>query len=119
MVTRREVLNGNEAVAYGVKLSRPKVIAAHPITPQSVIVETLATFIASGSLEAEYVEADGEHSVFGILQGAALTGVRTFSATCAQGFLFGYENIAATPAWRLPVVMAVTNRAASVTIQIR
>jgi pyruvate ferredoxin oxidoreductase alpha subunit len=106
----REALTGNEAVAFGVRLSRTKVIAAYPITPQSPIVENISKFVAEGTLDAEFVESEGEHGVFGTLIGAALNGVRTFSATCSQGFLFGYENIAWVPGQRLPVVAAITNR---------
>ncbi len=106
----REALTGNQAVAVGVKLSRAKVITSYPITPQTTIVEELADMIAAGELEAEYVPSEGEHGMVGEAIGAALTGVRTFTSTCAQGFLFGYENIAWIPGVRLPVVMAVTNR---------
>lgn len=105
-----EALTGDEAVAQAVRLSRTKVIAAYPITPQSPIVENISKFIADDVLDAEFVESEGEHGVFGTLIGAALSGVRTFSATCSQGFLFGYENIAWVPGQRLPVVAAITNR---------
>lgn len=109
-MSRKEAFTGNQAVAMGVKLSRAKVITAYPITPQTTIVEELADFIARGELEAEYVPSEGEHGMVGEAIGAALAGVRTFTSTCAQGFLFGYENIAWIPGVRLPVVMAVTNR---------
>jgi len=46
-----KALTGNEAIAYGVRLAKPKVIAAYPITPQTTIVETLANFVADGSLK--------------------------------------------------------------------
>ncbi|MDI6755346.1 MAG: thiamine pyrophosphate-dependent enzyme [Thermodesulfobacteriota bacterium] len=106
----KEALTGNQAVAVGVKLSRVKVITAYPITPQTTIVEELADMIAAGELDAEYIPSEGEHGMVGEAIGAALTGVRTFTSTCGQGFLFGYENIAWIPGVRLPVVMAVTNR---------
>ncbi len=35
-------LTGNEAAAIGAALSRPDIIAAYPITPQSSVVEDLA-----------------------------------------------------------------------------
>lgn len=109
-MSKKEALTGNQAVAVGVKLSRVNVITAYPITPQTTIVEELAEYIAAGELDAEYVPSEGEHGMVGQAIGAALTGARTFTSTCAQGFLFGYENIAWVPGVRLPVVMAVTNR---------
>ena len=105
-----KALTGNEAIAYGVRLARPKVIAAYPITPQTTIVETLANFVADGSLKAQFVESEGEHGAIFTVMSAALTGVRVFTGTSSQGFAYGYEAIAYIPGRRLPVVMAVANR---------
>ncbi|NIM45634.1 MAG: hypothetical protein GTN80_08310 [Nitrososphaeria archaeon] len=117
MSTRR-ALTGDDAVAYGVRLCRVNVIAAYPITPQTPIVEALAKFVADGSLEAEYIESEGEHGVVGAIIGAGLTGVRTFTATSSQGLAFGYENIAWIPGIRLPVVMAIVNRSLAMPVDI-
>ena len=38
----KRVITGNQAVAYGVILSRVDVISAYPITPQTTIVEELS-----------------------------------------------------------------------------
>jgi len=105
-----KALTGNEAIAYGVRLARPKVIAAYPITPQTTIVETLANFVADGSLKAQFVESEGEHGAIFTVMSAALTGVRVFTGTSSQWFAYGYEAIAYIPGRRLPVVMAVANR---------
>ena len=105
-----KALTGNEAIAYGVRLAKPKVIAAYPITPQTTIIETLASFVADGSLKAQFVESEGEHGAIFATLAASLTGVRVFTGTSSQGFAYGYEAIAYIPGRRLPVVMAVTNR---------
>ena len=52
---KSEVMVGNKAVAYAVKLARANLIAAYPITPQTTIVEYLSDFVASGELPAEFV----------------------------------------------------------------
>ncbi len=106
----KELMTGNNAVAHGVRLARPQVIAAYPITPQTTIVERLAKFIADGELDAEYVLADGEHSMFGICIGAAAVGARPFTATSSQGVLFGLENLAYGANMRLPLVVVDVNR---------
>ncbi len=106
----KEAITGNKAVSYGVKLSRAKVIPVYPITPQSSIIESLAGFIAEGQLEAYQVTSEGEHGMVATAIGAAFVGVRTFTATCSQGFAYAYENIAWVPGARLPIVLAVTNR---------
>jgi len=105
-----ELLSGNRAVAYGAKMSRVQVVSAYPITPQTPIVEYLAESIAKGEIDAEYIHPEGEHSAIAAALGAALGGVRSFTATSSQGFGYGYEIIAQAPSYRQPFVMVVANR---------
>ena len=107
---RLTLLSGNKAVAYGVKLSKVQVVSAYPITPQTPIVEYIAEFVARGELKAEYVHPEGEHSAIAAALGAAIAGARSFTATCSQGFGYGFEVIAQAPAYRAPFLMAVANR---------
>jgi len=104
------VMNGNMAAAMGAKFCRPDVIAAYPITPQTPIVEYLAQFIAEGELDAAFSEVESEHSAMSVIQGAALAGGRTFTATSSQGLALMYEPYFRTSTLRLPVVMAIVNR---------
>ena len=46
-----EVCDGNKAVAHGVLLSRPDVIAVYPITPQSAVGEWLSRWNDEGKLD--------------------------------------------------------------------
>ena len=110
--TRPKVLvcDGNEAAAWGVVLSRPDMVAVYPITPQSSLAEYVAQFVADGVLDAELVEAEGEHSVLSVLHGAALAGARTYTASCGQGLAFMFEPYFRTPNLRLPIVMSIVNR---------
>lgn len=105
-----DVMPGNKAVAYGVKLSRVKGIALFPITPQTTIVEYLADFIANGELDAEYIHAEGEHTAMGVAIGLSLSGVRAFTATNSQGLAYMHECVAQAPAYRTPLLMAIANR---------
>ena len=102
--------DGNEAAALAVALARVDMVAVYPITPQSSLVEYLAKFIAEGRLQAELVDVEGEHSVLSVLQGAALAGARTFTATSGPGLAFMFEPYLRTPAMRLPIVMAIVTR---------
>jgi len=104
------VLSGNAAAAVGVKLSRPDVIAAYPITPQSPLVEHLTQYVADGELDAVISEVESEHSAMSIVQGASLAGGRTFTATSSQGLALMFEPYFRTSTLRLPVVMAIANR---------
>lgn len=58
----KRFLSGDEAFAEGVRLARPQVISAYPITPQTVVVERLSEMVEDGSLAAEYVHVESEHS---------------------------------------------------------
>jgi phenylglyoxylate dehydrogenase alpha subunit len=100
-----KVLDGNRAAAHAVRMCRPNVICAYPITPQTDILETLYTFHAEGLLDAEMVEVESEHSAMGVLRGAALAGGRTFTATNSQGLALMYENCIYVATVRLPIVM--------------
>ncbi len=108
--TRVIVCNGNEAAARGVALARPDVVAVYPITPQSSLVEYLSKFIAEGTLDAELMNLEGEHSVLSALQGACLAGARTYTATSGPGLAFMFEPYVRTPGMRLPMVASLVTR---------
>jgi len=106
----KKVITGNRAVAYGAMLSRPKVIAAYPITPQTTIVEYLASFCADGTLNAKFINVESEHSAMAACIGASATGVRTFTATSSHGLALMHEMLHVASFYRLPIVMANVNR---------
>lgn len=106
----RTILTGNYAVAEAVKLSRAKVIAAYPITPQTTIVERIAEMIAKGELDAEFVNVESEHSALAVVYGSALAGLRSFTATSSHGLLYMYEMCWWVANSRIPLVMAVVTR---------
>ncbi|OGA14275.1 MAG: phenylglyoxylate dehydrogenase [Betaproteobacteria bacterium RIFCSPLOWO2_12_FULL_63_13] len=104
------VCDGNEAAAWAVAAARVEMVAVYPITPQSSLVEYLAKFVADGRLAAELVDAEGEHSVLSVLQGACLAGARTYTASCGPGVAFMFEPYVRTPGLRLPIVMGIVTR---------
>jgi len=107
----KKVMSGNEAASLAVKLSRVQVISAYPITPQTVIAEKLSELCGSEELDARFVKVESEHSAMATLIGAASTGVRTFTATSAQGLALMHELLFWASGARLPVVMVNVNRA--------
>ncbi|MBL8477751.1 MAG: hypothetical protein JNK59_00445, partial [Sterolibacteriaceae bacterium] len=104
------LVEGNEAAALGVALARPDMVAVYPITPQSSLVEHVAKLIADGTMDADIVDAEGEHSVLSVLQGGALAGARTYTATCGPGLAFMFEPYFRTSGMRLPIVMSIVTR---------
>lgn len=107
---RKAFLSGNEAVAEGVRLSAPHVIAAYPITPQTVAVERLAEMVEDGSLKAEFLHVESEHSALSACMGASSIGARTFTATSSQGLLYMAECLHYASGGRFPIVMMNANR---------
>jgi len=105
------MLTGNYACAYGVKLSRAEVIPVYPITPQTHIMEKLADFVTHGELDAEFVSVESEHTALAVAIAAQATGARTFTATSGQGLVYMHENLFVASGMRLPIVMAIVNRA--------
>jgi len=106
----RIFVSGDEAVAEAVRLARPHVISAYPITPQTVVVEKISEFVEDGSLQAEYLHVESEHSAMSAALGAAAVGARTFTATSSQGLLYMAELLPYVSGARFPVVMMNANR---------
>jgi pyruvate/2-oxoacid:ferredoxin oxidoreductase alpha subunit len=107
----KKVMIGNHAVSWGVLRSRVEVISAYPITPQTQIVEALSDMVADGSLPAQYIKVESEHSAMAACIGGSIAGTRTFTATSAQGLALMHEMLHWAAGGRLPVVMANVNRA--------
>ncbi|WP_010479824.1 pyruvate synthase subunit PorA [Thermococcus zilligii] len=114
----RTVMKANEAAAWAAKLARPKVIAAFPITPSTLIPEKISEFVADGELDAEFIKVESEHSAISACVGASAAGVRTFTATASQGLALMHEILFIAAGMRLPIVMAIGNRALSAPINI-
>jgi len=114
----RRLLEGSQAVAEAVRLCRPRVVAAYPITPQTHIIERLAQHVADGELEAEFISAESEFGAASLVQGAVAAGARSFTATASQGLLLMTEVLYNIAGMRLPLVMVCANRALSAPINI-
>mgnify|MGYP001156473104 FL=1 len=107
---RTMLLTGNQAVAWGARLARPKVCPVYPITPQTPVLEQLTEFQADGEFDAEIITPESEHSVMSACIPASLAGVRVFTATASQGLLLMHELLHYASGARAPIVMANINR---------
>lgn len=105
-----KMFDGNGAAVEAIRLARPGVIAAYPITPQSSIAEHLADEVAQGRIDAEYVRVESEHSAMSVSIGAQLTGVRIATATASVGLALMHEVCGVAAGCRVPIVMPVVNR---------
>jgi len=114
----KKVVTGNYAAAYGAMRARAAFVAAYPITPQTFIVEHISEFVNNGEMDCEYVEVESEHSALSACVSASATGVRSFTATSSQGLALMHEILPTASGMRLPIVMAVVNRAIAAPINI-
>ncbi len=115
---KQVVLTGNSAVAYAMKQIDPDVCAAYPITPSTAIMEEFSSYYADGKVSTELVTVESEHSAMSACVGAAAAGARVMTATSSQGLALMWEVLYIASGMRLPVVMAVVNRALSAPINI-
>ena len=112
----KEMLTGNAAAAWGVRLAEVDYIPAYPVTPQTEIIEALARWISNGDMDARFVTMDSEHSMITAAGSASATGVRVFTASSSQGLLYGFEMLYTVAGWRVPLVMVNVSRGLSAPI---
>lgn len=111
-------LEGNEAVAEAMRQINPDVVAAYPITPSTEIVQTFAQFVSDGEVDTNFVAVESEHSAMSACLAAATAGGRVMNATSANGLALMWEIVYIASSSRLPIVLAVVNRALSGPINI-
>src|SRR4030067_131012 len=111
-------MTGDEAIAYAVKKSKVDIVAAYPITPQTIIVERFSKYVADGEVHTAYVCVESEHSAISAAIGASVTGARVFTASASQGLALMHEMLYIASGLRCPIVMGVANRALSAPINI-
>lgn len=114
----KQFISGSKAIAQTINNLQVDVISAYPITPQTHIVEELASLKESKHADYEYIRAESEFAAASILVGASAAGGRSYSATSSQGVLLMMEVLYNAAGLRLPIVMTVANRALSAPINI-
>jgi pyruvate ferredoxin oxidoreductase alpha subunit len=118
-VTQKIVgMSGDEAAAFAAKQAQVDVVAAYPITPQTIIVERFSDYVANGEVDTQFVCVESEHSALSACVGSSLAGSRVFTATSSQGLALMHEVLYVASGLRTPIVMAMVNRALSAPINI-
>jgi pyruvate ferredoxin oxidoreductase alpha subunit len=118
MKDKRVGMEVSIALSEAVRMANADCIAAYPITPQTHIVEHLSELVADGKLDAEFVPVESEHSALSVCAGTSAVGARTFTATSSQGLALMHEILFIVSGMRLPIIMAVANRALSAPLSI-
>ncbi|HAZ27904.1 TPA: ferredoxin oxidoreductase [Candidatus Acetothermia bacterium] len=105
----RKYLIGNEAVAEAVKRANVDMVIVYPITPQSEATHIVGDLYARGYVK-EYYRGEDEFNVMSAVAGAAMGGVRVFTATSGPGTLRAFEMFPTWAGMRLPIVCAFMTR---------
>ena len=107
----RDRLSGNEAVATAMRQINPDVMGAFPITPSTEIPQYFSSYIANGKVDTIFVPVESEHGAMSTCIGASAAGARAVTATSSAGLAFMWELLYVAASMRLPITMAVVNRA--------
>ena len=117
-MARRDRLSGNEAVAEALRQINPDVFPAFPITPSTEIPQYFSSFVANGKVDTEFIPVESEHSSMSAAIGASAAGARALTATSSCGLAFMWEELYIAASNRLPLALALVNRALSGPINI-
>ena len=117
-MAKRDRLSGNEAIATALRQINPDVFPAFPITPSTEIPQYFASFVANGQVDTEFIPVESEHSSMSAAIGASAAGARSLTATSSCGLAYMWEELYIAASNRLPLALALVNRALSGTINI-
>jgi pyruvate ferredoxin oxidoreductase alpha subunit len=102
-------ITGSEAVKEAIKRANVDMAISYPITPQSESMHLVGDIYAEGYLK-EYFRGENEFAVMSAVAGAAMGGVRVFTATGGPGTLRAFEVFPTWAGARLPIVCAFMTR---------
>lgn len=117
-MAKRDRLSGNEAVAVALRQINPDVMPAFPITPSTEIPQYFSSYVADGLVDTEFIPVESEHSSMSAAIGAEAAGARTLTATSSCGLAYMWEELYVAASNRLPILLALVNRALSGPINI-
>ncbi|HAR46440.1 MAG TPA: pyruvate ferredoxin oxidoreductase [Nitrospiraceae bacterium] len=116
--TKTVAVTGNQAVAEALRQINPDVVPAYPITPSTDIVQRFSEFVNNGEVDTEMILVESEHSAMSAAIGASAAGGRVATATSSQGMALMWEMLFIASGYRLPIFMALVNRALSAPLNI-
>lgn len=102
-------ITGSEAVREAIKRANVDMAISYPITPQSESMHLVGDIYKEGYLK-EYFRGENEFAVMSAIAGAAMGGVRVFTATGGPGTLRAFEMFSTWAGARLPIVCAFMTR---------
>ena len=110
-MAKEMTLSGCAASALAAKMAKVEVISSYPIRPYTAIMMELSKMVNNGDLDAEFVYGEGEHAQLAIVYGASAAGARVLTGSSGVGVTYAFENYSPISGGRLPVQMAIADRA--------
>lgn len=105
---RKLFIQGNEAITEGAIAAGARFYAGYPITPSSEIAElTSQKMLEVGGV---FVQMEDELGSMAAVIGAALTGIKAFTATSGPGFSLMQENLGMAVLGEVPCVVVNVQR---------
>jgi pyruvate/2-oxoacid:ferredoxin oxidoreductase alpha subunit len=105
----RQLMKGNEAIAYSAILAGCRAFYGYPITPSSEIAEAAALYLPQ--VGGVFLQAESEVAAINMMYGAAAAGVRVMTASSGPGVSLMQEGISYMACAELPCVIADVMRA--------
>jgi 2-oxoglutarate ferredoxin oxidoreductase subunit alpha len=103
MKNRAQLVQGNQAVAFGALAAGCDFYAGYPITPSSEIMEIMSRELpVRGHV---FIQMEDEIASLGACIGASLTGRKTMTATSGPGFSLMQENLGYACMAEVPAVV--------------
>ena len=102
-------ITGSEAVMEAIRRANVDMAISYPITPQSESMHLVGDLYAQGYIK-DYMRGENELAVMSTVAGAAMGGVRVFTATGGPGTLRAFEMFSTWAGSRLPIVCAFMTR---------
>ena len=102
------MMQGNQACAEGAVAAGCRFFAGYPITPSSEIAEYLSRKFPT--LGGRFIQMEDEIGAMGAVIGAALTGMKSLTATSGPGFSLKQENIGYAAMAEVPCVIVDVQR---------
>jgi len=100
---KRNLLQGNEAIAHGALAAGCRFFAGYPITPASEIAELLSRLLPR--VDGTFIQMEDEIASIGAVIGASLAGLKAMTATSGPGFALMQENLGFACVAEVPCVI--------------
>ena len=107
--SEKRFMTGSEAVKEAILRSNISMAVAYPITPQSESMHLVGDLYAEGYIP-DYFRGESEFAVMSQVAGAAMAGVRVFTATGGPGTLRAFEMFPCWAGMRLPIACCFFTR---------